>query len=327
MSDKLKNLNDLYIVLNGEITTENRDTIAKEFVNKLKDENICEIFSKLNLLEKIQTSLTNSNSITSREGGLAVCINLYETFGYKMEQYSASLIPILIYLCDDKMRHIQLEATRCLKIIFENMNPYSIEIFLKVLYDGMDNISWKIKVGSLTLLNQLSKKHPERIAYLLPNIVPQVTKHVWDTKKEVKNNALDTLLSCCSVIQNPDIKPIVPTLVDANANPKKNDSALDVLMGTTFVSQVGSPTLAIIVPVLSRGLRSRDVQTKRKCCVVIDNMCRLVHDQRDVEPFVDKLLPELNRVESEVAIKEIREYGTKAKNTLLNAVSEGNVPR
>ena len=188
MSDKLKHLNDLYIVLNGEITTENRDTIAKEFVNKLKDENICEIFSKLNLLEKIQTSLTNSNSITSREGGLAVCINLYETFGYKMEQYSASLIPILIYLCDDKMRHIQLEATRCLKIIFENMNPYSIEIFLKVLYDGMDNISWKIKVGSLTLLNQLSKKHPERIAYLLPNIVPQVTKHVWDTKKEVKNN-------------------------------------------------------------------------------------------------------------------------------------------
>ena len=72
MSDKLKHLNDLYIVLNGEITTENRDTIAKEFVNKLKDENICEIFSKLNLLEKIQTSLTNSNSITSREGGLAV---------------------------------------------------------------------------------------------------------------------------------------------------------------------------------------------------------------------------------------------------------------
>ena len=70
MSDKLKNLNDLYIVLNGEITTENRDTIAKEFVNKLKDENICEIFSKLNLLEKIQTSLTNSNSITSREEDL-----------------------------------------------------------------------------------------------------------------------------------------------------------------------------------------------------------------------------------------------------------------
>ena len=54
MSDKLKHLNDLYIVLNGEITTENRDTIAKEFVNKLKDENICEIFSKLNLLEKFK---------------------------------------------------------------------------------------------------------------------------------------------------------------------------------------------------------------------------------------------------------------------------------
>ena len=54
---------------------------------------------QIKFIRKIQTSLTNSNSITSREGGLAVCINLYETFGYKMEQYSASLIPILIYLC------------------------------------------------------------------------------------------------------------------------------------------------------------------------------------------------------------------------------------
>jgi len=327
MGDNLNQLNDLYVGLNGEMTSEERDAITKEFVNKLKDENTCDIFSKLNLLEKIKISLTHSNSISSREGGLILCFNLYETFGYKMEQYSTTLIPTLIPLFDDKIRHIQIKTEQCVNMIFEKMNPYSIEMFLKVIYDGMDNISWKIKVGSIVILNNLSKKHPERIAHLLPNIVPEVTKHVWDTKKEVKNNALDTLLSCCSVIQNPDIQPIVSTLVDANANPKKNDSALDVLMGTTFVSQVGSPTLAIIVPVLLRGLRSRDVQTKRKCCVVIDNMCRLVHDQKDVEPFVDKLLPELNRVESEVAIKEIREYGTKAKNTLLNAVSEGNVSR
>merc|ERR1711968_303292 len=104
---------------------------------------------------------------------------------------------------------------------------------------------------------------------------------------------------------------IVPVLISANANPKENVSALDRLMGTTFVSQVDRPTLAIIVPVLGRGLRDRDVQTKRKCCVVVDNMCKLVCDAKDVEPFVDKLLPEL------------KAYGAKAKATLVKAIKDG----
>ena len=100
-------------------------------------------------------------------------------------------------------------------------------------------------------------------------------------------------------------------------------SALDRLMGTTFVSQVDRPTLAIIVPVLGRGLRDRDVQTKRKCCVVVDNMCKLVCDAKDVEPFVDKLLPELKKVEEDVPIPEIRAYGAKAKATLVKAIKDG----
>ena len=94
-------------------------------------------------------------------------------------------------------------------------------------------------------------------------------------------------------------------------------------MGTTFVSQVDRPTLAIIVPVLGRGLRDRDVQTKRKCCVVVDNMCKLVCDAKDVEPFVDKLLPELKKVEEDVPIPEIRAYGAKAKATLVKAIKDG----
>ena len=124
------------------------------------------------------------------------------------------------------------------------------------------------------------------------------------------------------LLHNPDIKSIVPDIVSANANPDENVSALDKLMGTTFVSQVDKQTLSIIVPVLARGLRSRDVQSKRKCCVVVDNMCKLVCDPKDVEPFIDKLLPELIKVEQDVPIPEIREYGKKARNTLSKAIEE-----
>ena len=81
--------------------------------------------------------------------------------------------------------------------------------------------------------------------------------------------------------------------------------------------------LRLFAAAIGRGLRDRDVQTKRKCCVVVDNMCKLVCDAKDVEPFVDKLLPELKKVEEDVPIPEIRAYGAKAKATLVKAIKDG----
>merc|ERR1712100_1013641 len=40
-------------------------------------------------------------------------------------------------------------------------------------------------------------------------------------------------------------------------------------------------------------------------------------------PFVDKLLPELKKVEEDVPIPEIRAYGAKAKATLVKAIKDG----
>ena len=51
--------------------------------------------------------------------------------------------------------------------------------------------------------------------------------------------------------------------------------------------------------------------------------CKLVCDAKDVEPFVDKLLPELKKVEEDVPIPEIRAYGAKAKATLVKAIKDG----
>ncbi|KAH8052652.1 protein kinase regulator [Aureococcus anophagefferens] len=158
--------------------------------------------------------------------------------------------------------------------------------------------------------------NPYAAATLLPHLFTGMSTISWKTK-------VGCLKLLGALAHTAPTQPIVPVLISANANPKENVTALDRLMGTTFVSQVDRPTLAIIVPVLGRGLRDRDVQMKRKCCVVVDNMCKLVCDAKDVEPFIDKLLPELKRVEEEVPIPEIRAYGAKAKATLVKAIKDG----
>merc|ERR1712100_454978 len=99
---------------------------------------------------------------------------------------------------------------------------------------GMGTISWKTKVGCLKLLGTLAHTAPTQIGQLLPEVVPKVTENMWDTKPEVKQAAKACLGECCTVIHNPDVQPIVPVLISANANPKENVSALDRLMGTTL---------------------------------------------------------------------------------------------
>jgi hypothetical protein len=45
---------------------------------------------------------------------------------------------------------------------------------------------------------------------------------------------------------------------------------------------------------------------KRKAATVIINMCKLVLNASDVEPFVSRLLPELKRSAEDAAFEEIR---------------------
>mmetsp|Transcript_18569 Transcript_18569/g.57180 ORF Transcript_18569/g.57180 Transcript_18569/m.57180 type:complete len:331 (-) Transcript_18569:46-1038(-) len=311
-----------YTTATSAADTEARKAAAGELAEGVKAAGVASIMS-MAFPAKVQASLGEAKNVAAREGAILCCHALHTALGLHFEPYMMLVLPALVERFDDKVKSVAAAAEACLVAFVQAVNPYAAATLLPFIFSGMSTISWKTKVGCLKLLGALAHTAPTQIGQLLPEVVPKVTECMWDTKPEVKQAAKASLGECCTVIHNPDVQPIVPVLISANANPKENVTALDRLMGTTFVSQVDRPTLAIIVPVLGRGLRDRDVQTKRKCCVVVDNMCKLVCDAKDVEPFVDKLLPELKRVEEEVPIPEIRAYGAKAKATLVKAIKDG----
>ncbi len=94
------------------------------------------------------------------------------------------------------------------------------------------------------------------------------------------------------------------------------------LSATTFVQAVEPPTLAIMVPVLERGLKERGAQTRRLCSVIIDNMCKLVEVPAYAAPFLPKLLPGLDRTKEEVSDPEVRKVAARAHAQLLKAAGE-----
>lgn len=65
---------------------------------------------------------------------------------------------------------------------------------------------------------------------------------------------------------------------------------------TTFVNSVDAPSLALLVPIVHRGLRERSAETKKKAAQIVGNMCSLVTEPKDMIPYIGLLLPEVKKV-------------------------------
>ena len=101
-----------------------------------------------------------------------------------------------------------------------------------------------------------------------------------------------------------------------------------MLGATTFVTDVHEPTLAIMVPLLERGLPDRETAIKRKSAVIVDNMCKLVDDPQIVASFLPKLMPALTKNYDTIADPEAREKTKQALETLTRVgdVKDGKIP-
>lgn len=99
---------------------------------------------------------------------------------------------------------------------------------------------------------------------------------------------------------------------------------MHALAGVTFVQSVQSPALAMVVPLLIRGLRSRLTATRRQSCVIIDNMSKLVDEPLDAYPFLPTLMPALQFAADAMSDPEARSVAERASDQLnrLNGLCE-----
>jgi elongation factor 3 len=95
-------------------------------------------------------------------------------------------------------------------------------------------------------------------------------------------------------------------------HPEETEEIMHKLAGVTFVQSVESPALAMVGPLLVRGLRSRSKATVRQAAVIIDNMSRLVDDPLDAAPFMPVLLPALEKSTEVLSDPEARSVAERS---------------
>merc|ERR1712003_597991 len=135
-------------------------------------------------------------------------------------------------------------------------------------------------------------------------------------KKQVKKASTDTMKQALEVIGNRDIEHMTGKILTAITKPKEVPEIMHKMAGVTFVQSVESPALAMVVPLLLRGLREKSTATKRQAAVIIDNMSKLVDNPLDAAPFLPLLLPALETNAESIADPEARDVSQKAVDQL-----------
>ncbi|KAH6952674.1 hypothetical protein HG530_000739 [Fusarium avenaceum] len=284
-----------------------------------------------NVIEGLKKQLANKKDATARE---KACIAIetiasHAEVSATVEPYLVILLPSVLAAVGDKITAVKNAAQGAVLAIAGAINANAVKAALISVMESIRSAQkWPEKMAALDFVDALVKNSPAQLAYRVPELIPVISESMWDTKKEVKERAYKTMESLCQLIVNKDIDRFIPELIKCIAKPENVPETIHLLGATTFVTEVQEPTLALMVPLLDRGLAERDTAIKRKTAVIVDNMCKLVDDPNIVAPFLPKMMPGLQKNYENLADPEARDKTKQALDTLTRVgdIKNGVIP-
>ncbi|KDN50815.1 putative YEF3-translation elongation factor eEF3 [Tilletiaria anomala UBC 951] len=292
---------------------------VQELVSLVKAEGPKALVS-LDIEDVIVKGLADKKNADVREGAANLLSSLCEQgVGHEVEPFIfAKVFESMVEAMGDKEKSVREAALVALRSFVQIMSSWAVPNVLKVLLVQVRTAGkWQVKTGCVALLEELVTASPDRMAAAMPDIIPVMSEVIWDTKTDVQKASRLALNKLCALISNKDIERFIPALITSLINPVEEvPKTIMLLSATTFVQEVDSPTLALMAPLLSRGLNERPTATRRKVAVIIDNMAKLVDNERTVRPFLPKLLPGLIKMETTMADPEARSVVQRAIKTL-----------
>ncbi|KAL7109894.1 hypothetical protein ACP275_06G203700 [Erythranthe tilingii] len=280
---------------------------------------------KYNVMITLRDGLSDS-SAKSREGALLAFECFCEKLGRLFEPYVIQLLPLLLVSFSDPVAAVRDAAEGASRAMMSQLSAHGVKLVLPSLLKGLDDKAWRTKQSSVQLLGAMAFCAPQQLSQCLPKIVPKLTEVLTDTHPKVQSAAQTALQQVGSVIKNPEISALVPTLLMGLTDPNDYTKySLDILLQTTFINTVDAPSLALLVPIVHRGLRERSAETKKKAAQIAGNMCSLVTEPKDMIPYIGLLLPEVKKVLVD-PIPEVRSVAARALGSLIRGMGEENFP-
>lgn len=278
------------------------------------------------IIAALREGLVDRNSAKSREGALLAFECFCEKLGKLFEPYVILILPLLLVSFSDQVVAVREAAECAARAMMSQLSAQGVKLVLPSLLKGLEDKAWRTKQSSVQLLGAMAYCAPQQLSQCLPTIVPKLTEVLTDTHPKVQSAGQMALQQVGSVIKNPEISSLVPTLLMGLTDPNDYTKySLDILLQTTFVNSIDAPSLALLVPIVHRGLRERSAETKKKAAQIVGNMCSLVTEPKDMIPYIGLLLPEVKKVLVD-PIPEVRSVAARAIGSLIRGMGEENFP-
>ena len=211
--------------------------------------------------------------------------------------------------------------------LLQDINDWNITKVINILFDKRDKCKHEQTIYLLDVLSFLVDKNNILISYHLIKLIDIVNSLMYDLKKQISQKAvfvMEKLLKCNG---NNDLDPFIPVVLDALQNVNNIPLAVEKLAGCVFVQNVEFRALAVTLPILERGLKDNITEIRRKSCVIIDNMCKLVEDPKEIYPLKPILKPLVENCAKNISNPEARSIAERSLDTLNKACGEKYKPK
>ncbi|GLB43526.1 putative ARM repeat-containing protein [Lyophyllum shimeji] len=279
---------------------------------------------EFDIIARLRAAAEDKKHYEPRQGVMFAFETLSNTLGRPFEPYITYVLPLLLTLFGDATADVREATQDAARAIMANMSGYGVKLILPSLLEGLDEKQWRTKKGSIELLGMMAYCSPRQLSLSLPIVIPRLTGVLTDSHAQVRAAANKSLKQFGEVISNPEIQSLVPVLLKALADPAKTANALSSLLKTSFMHYIDHSSLALVVPILERGLRERGAETKKKAAQIVGNMASLT-DSKDFVPYLSELLPMVHQVLVD-PVPEARATAAKALGTLVERLGEVHFP-
>ncbi|PCH35750.1 ARM repeat-containing protein [Wolfiporia cocos MD-104 SS10] len=279
---------------------------------------------EFNIIERLKSAAEDKKRYEPRQGTMFALETFSNTLGRLFEPYVIHILPMLLTSFGDSTHDVREATHDAARVIMANMSGFGVKTILPSLLSGLDEKQWRSKKGSIELLGMMAYCAPKQLSQSLPIIIPRLTDVLTDSHAQVRAAANKSLKQFGEVISNPEIQSLVPVFLKAMVDPAKTPSALSALLKTSFMHYIDHSSLALVVPIIERGLRERSADIKRKAAQIVGNLASLT-DSKDFVPYLSQLLPLVHVVLVD-PVPEARATAAKALGTLVERLGEMHFP-
>lgn len=262
----------------------------------------------------------------ARQGAMFAYETLCGSLGVLFEPYVTRVLPTLLKGASDTSEAVRDAAAYAGKAVMGLLTGHGVKLVLPSVLGGLSESAWRTKQASIHLLGSMAFLAPKQLGQALPSIVPRLCDAFEDPHPKIQAATKEALTVIGQVIRNPEVAVLVPVLLAALTDPAdKTAPALGDLASTSFVHAIDPASLALIVPILRRGLADRSTSVKAQAAGIVGNMCALVGEPRDIVPYLPALLPVLRKGVCD-PIPDTRSVASRALGSLMKGVGEDQMP-